>query len=329
MNPNPFSQKVKIYTFSALALTVAVTLLRIVGFLFFFDDDVGYFSISPLTTVTTALCILTVIWILTAVIFIPKYSFPLKTKPAPNNYTRLAALFCGMIVVGSSFFFRQSMYYYVEQAKSYHTLSMFTLLAAVYFLLHFLGQKNETHSALASYAVILWAAMLMSVSYLNLYVAMNSPLKITLHTALLGIMLFLLEEARLLTDHNFRILYYAASLIAILTCSISSLPIMVAHLAKIYWDVDYLLYSILMLGFLIYIGTRAHACYRLLITLPCMTPEEIEADKAKKKQEKEEAKRKEQEKKQQKKLKKQGEAPADTPAIQNSDKQEGDDDHVR
>lgn len=329
MNPNPFSQKIKIYTFSALALTVAVTLLRTVGFLFFFDDDLGYFDITPLNTITTVLCILTVIWLLTAVIFIPKYSFPLKTKPAPNSYTRLAALFCGMIVVGSFFFFRQSMYYYIAQAKSYQLLSVFSLLAAVYFLLHFLGQKNETHSALASYAVILWAAMLMSVSYLNLYVAMNSPLKVTLHVALLSIMLFLMEEARLLTDHEFRILYYAASLIAILTCSISSLPIMAAHLAETYWDVDYLLYSILMLGFLIYIGTRCHACYRLLMTLPCMTPEEIEADKAKKKKAKEEAKQKEKEKKEQKKLKKQGETPADAPKTQNTETQEGDDNHVR
>ena len=328
MNPNPFSKKVKIYTISALTLTVIVTLLRVIGFVFFFEEDLGYFAISPLNTIATVLCVLTVLWILTAIIFIPKYSFPLKTKPAPNNYTRIAALFCGMIVAGSFFFFRQSMYYYMAQAKSYQILSIFTLLAAVYFLLHALGHQNETHIALASYAVILWAAILMSVSYLNLYVAMNSPLKLTLHIALLSIMLFLMEEARLLTDHNFRILYHAASLIAILTCSISSIPVLIAHLANSFWDVDYLLYSILMLGFLVYIATRCHACYCLLITLPCMTPEEIEADKAKKKQEKEDAKRKAQEKKEQKMLKKQGDASAKDAAPAKTETKEGDDNHV-
>lgn len=317
MIPNPFSQKVKIYTYSALALTAVITVLRTVGLLFFYDADPGYFAPHPLNSIATVLCILTVLWLLSAVIFIPKYSYPLKTAPRPHPTTQITAAVCGAAIICAAFFFRDSMYYYVAQAGMYRMLFLLSLVASLYFIQHFMGENNRAWAALSAYVVILWAALLISVSYMNLYVPMNSPMKKTFHIALLCIMLFLIEEARLHIGRHFRILSYVACLLSVLMCCVFSVPLLIAHVCDALWDTDYLIYSLLMLCFLLYIGARTRVLYRLLMDSPCMTAEEIAADKARILQEKQ----KEKEKKQRRA------AAADPDTAPETDTKEGDEKH--
>lgn len=314
MSQNPFSQKVKIYTGSAIILTVVAVLLRILNFLLNFDTSIHYFYETPLHLIYRAVCILTVAWLLTSLIFIPRYSFPKATRPAVSNASRLTALFCAVLTAGSFFFFRVNIYYYASHAKLYQLLCLFSLLSAVYFFLQFLANKPVQYTVLTSYTVILWIGLILCVTYLNLYVAMNSPFKITLHMALLGFLLYLSEEARMLTDHSFRISYLACTMIALLNCALSSIPVLIAYAAGVYRDLDYLFYAVLTLGFLLYLCPRAYDCYRVLIVTPQASPEEIAADKEKKRRDKEEKKNK--------KAKKQDSQSAPT------DQTKGDDTHV-
>lgn len=287
MSQNPFSQKVKIYTFSAIALTGMAILLRICNFLLIYDPTVDYFDRHPLHLIFRALCVLTVAWLLTSIMFIPRYSFSTKVKIPASRATRLMGAVCACVAAASFFFFRENMFYYAAHAKLYHLLAIFSLLSTVYFALQFIDGVPQAISALSGYVVLLWLGIMLSVTYLNLYVPMNSPFKVTLHMALISIMLHVLEDARRQIGRHFRIAYLTYTLIAMLTCGIASFPVLVAYALGLYPNVDYLFYASLMLIFFLYLCVRAYDCYRALMVTPQATPEEIAEEEEKKRKEKE------------------------------------------
>ena len=284
MNQNPFSQKVKTYTFSAIFLTAIAVLWRSCNFLFFFDTSVDYFQKTPSHTGLQALGVLTIVWLLSAMILIPQYAFSPKARPNTGRASRLTGLICAATVAASFFFFRECITFYIANARLYNLLAIFSLLSALYFAFRFLGDTPPAYRALAGYLVIIWLALLLCATYLNLYVAMNSPFKLTLHLALLSIMLHLLEEIRLDTGHAFRIAHFSFTWIAVFHCAMASIPVLIAFAAKRYQQPDYLLYASLSLILLVYLASRAYDCYRLLMTAPPATEEEIAAEKAKKKE---------------------------------------------
>ena len=285
MSQNPFSQKVKIYTFSAIALTLIAVLLRICNFIFFFDTSVDYFQKNPFHTGFQILCILTVGWLLTSLLFIPRHSFSVKAMPAASFASRLTGLICACVSAASFFFFRENVTFYFHHAGLYNLLAIFSLLSTIYFGFQFIGGVSASYRVLAGYVTIVWLGLMLCATYLNLYVAMNSPFKITLHMALLGLMLHLLEDARLHTERGFRIAYLTYALIALFNCSIASLPVLIAFMLQRYHQADYIFYAALSLCFCAYLATRVCDCYRLLMVTPPSSAEEI-AEEKKKREEK-------------------------------------------
>ena len=279
MNQNPASQKVKIYTFSALALTAIAIVLRIINFLCIFDTDIYYFKDHPLHSIYQVLTTLTVLWLISMLVFIPRHSFTSKTTLSAGILARSMCLFCGLTALASYFFFRESMLYYVGHAKLYETLALFSLPCAAYFLLQFSDKVPRAARALCGYMTLIWLGLILSVTYLNLFVPMNSPFKVTLHLAILGMMLHVLEDSRLGAGRPFRIRYLTCTLIALLFCGLSSFPVLTAYLLGRYPDVDYLFYSLLTLGFFLYLCTRVSDCYRILMVTPPASEQEIEEEK--------------------------------------------------
>ena len=289
MNQNPSSQKVKIYTFSAIALILIAIILRIINFVCIFDTEIYYFKNNPLHSVYQALTTLTVLWLISMLVFIPRQSFTAKISLTTGVLSRSMGLFCGFTALASYFFFRESMLYYIGHTKLYETLSLFSLLSAAYFLLLFFEKLPRAIRTLCGYMTLIWLGLILSVTYLNLYVPMNSPFKVTLHLAILGMMLHVLEDVRLGVGRRFRIHYFAYTWIALLFCGLSSFPVLTAYLLGRYPDVDYLFYSLLTLGFFLYLCTRLFDCYRTLMVTPPASTQEIEEEKkaiAEKKKEK-------------------------------------------
>ena len=281
---NPFSQKVKIYSLSAIVLTAIAVLWRSINFLFFFDTTVDYFQSSPSHTGLLTLWTLTVIWLLSAIIFIPRHAFSPKARTETGRASRCTGLICAATTAASFFFFRECITFYIANARLYNLLAIFSLLGALYFAFRFLGDTPPAYRALTGYLTIIWFAMMLCATYLNLYVAMNSPFKLTLHLAILSVMLHLLEDVRADTDHAFRITQLSFTLIAAFHCAMASIPVLIAFAAKRYQQVDYLFYAALCLVLLAYLASRAYDCYRLLMVTPLATEEEIAAEKAKKKE---------------------------------------------
>ena len=284
MIQNPFSQKVKIYTLSAIALTAIAVLWRSCNFLVFFDTSVDYFQSGPSHAGLLTLWTLTVAWLLSAIIFIPKHAFSPKARTETGRASRYTGLICATFTAASFFFFRECITFYVANAQLYNLLAIFSLLSVLYFAFRFLGDTPPAYRALTGYLAIIWIALMLCATYLNLYVAMNSPFKLTLHLALLSVMLHLLEEVRADTDHAFRITQLSFTLIATFHCAMASIPVLIAFAANRYQQIDYLFYAALCLVLLAYLASRAYDCYRLLMVTPLATEEEIAAEKAKKKE---------------------------------------------
>jgi hypothetical protein len=201
------------------------------------------------------------------------------------------ALLCSGISLASFFFFRDCMRYYETHAKFYQNLSLLCLVAAAYFLLNCSEKLPAAARALCGYATLIWLGAILSVTYLNLYVPMNSPFKVTLHMALITMMLHVLEDARRQAGRPFRIHYYMYTLAAILCSAVASFPVLIAYFFKIHPDVDYLFYAVLMLGFFLYLCARAADYYRMLMTTPPATPEEIATEEEKRTQKKSKGKK--------------------------------------
>ena len=279
MSQNPASQKVKIYTFSAIILIAVAILLRTVNYLCIFDSDILYFANHPLHTIYRTLTILTVLWLLSMLIFIPRHSFSTKTVAPCSIFSRGLALFGGIVVFASFFFFRDCMHYYIAHAKFYQLLALLALPCAVYFFSYFNQNIPQAARALCGYMTLLWLGLLLSVTYLNLFVTMNSPLKISLHLAVIALMLHVLENIRESVGRPFRIHGYAYTLIAALLCGVASFPVIVAYLTKCHSNVDYLFYALLMLGFFLHLCARTRDNYRVLMVTQPASPEEIEEEK--------------------------------------------------
>ena len=287
MSQNPFSAKVRIYVRSAILLITAAILLRAVNFIFIFDTAVDYFNPHPLHYLYLTLCVLSVIWFLTAPIVIPKYAFPIRVTFPASRASHIAAWACVGLTVAAFFFFRESMLYYPASAVIYNQLAIFSLFSIIYFALHAIGNPAKEINALSAYLVIIWICLMLSVTYIDLFVAMNSPFKITLHMALMSMLLFVLEDARRQTSNrHFRIMYLSAALIAALHCGVASFPVLLAFALKKYFVIDYFFYAMLMAGFFFFICLRAYDCYRVLMVSPVATKEEISEEERRLKEEK-------------------------------------------
>ncbi|MBQ7320534.1 MAG: hypothetical protein IJW99_00400 [Clostridia bacterium] len=317
MSQNPFSLKVKIYTWSAVILIGIALLLRIANFTFAFDPEVGYFDPFPTHVAYGAILIMTVLWLLTSLIFIPQYSFTIDIRPETGRASRVCALVCAAVSAATSLFFFECSTYYAHHAKLYVLTALFSLLAAIYFALRFIGDTSPEHHVLSGYLLLVWLGMILAATYLNLYVQMNSPFKITFHFALAAMMFHVFEDVRMLVKKRFRIAYYAYTLIAVLLCGMASVPVLFAYAIGAWHEPDYLLYGTLSLSFTCYLCARAHDTYKLLMKTPVATEEEIAADREKKRLEKE---------KQKQKKKKKGADAQKTQGTENS--KEGDDKHV-
>ncbi len=274
MSQNPFAKKVKIYTFSALALTLMAIALRVLNFLLIYDPITDYFAIHPLHTVYLALCIFTAMWLLSALFLIPRKAFPANTVYFTGLPGRVASAICALGAAASFFFFRDCMVYYVEKAGLYNLLAICSILAALYFAFEAIGAIPSAITALAGYLVLLWLGLILSVTYLDLYVAMNSPFKISLHLGLLGMMLHVLESIRFRIGRPFRLTYYVYTLIAAFLCGTASIPVLVAYFTNQYPNVDYLFYGALMLLFFLYLCIRAADCHRALVCAPAVESED-------------------------------------------------------
>lgn len=205
---NAIHAKLKIYAYSLFALTGIAVILRTCALLLAYETDAGYFALStPLPTMGNALLILSLLWAFSMLIFMPR---GLLTDTLPDFsggsvfasalcgfcFIFYAALlfiraYCGTITFSPDSFLRDRILHYLICAAA--------LLAGMYFLAALKPALRTNHlRILLGFFVPIWALLALARCYFDLAHAMNNPIKIMLQMALIGMMLFFLQELRVL-----------------------------------------------------------------------------------------------------------------------------------
>lgn len=201
--------KVKTYCLSALLLTFILTLLRCVSLSAFYDDAIGYFNPSFVTTVMNALYLLSSLWYLSALLLIPKSSLQTEFSPADVSI-KSAAMFAAVLFVFSAV----SIFATVSTSKFGLIGALTALASALFFSLITIKSKiSETIRAFASIALISTLIIVLASLYFDMFIAMNSPHKILGSFTLMAAMVMVLCETRVYLCKPLTRLHLASALL--------------------------------------------------------------------------------------------------------------------
>lgn len=217
-----------------VALTIAAAALRLCAFFIGYDREVGYFDSAAVTTIYRILCGLVVLSTGTCAFMTPADQMP--PPPVGQNRELAAALpLAARILLTIYLFVTAYDNARVGAANSlvlYITLFM-TLLSAVYFLLLLTGRGSRNARGLLGLAALLPSVGIIALTYSDGYVTMNSPVKLAVQFAAVGIMLALTAELRFLLDKPAPRLALVLWSVATFLCLGGALPCLVAQLANI------------------------------------------------------------------------------------------------
>lgn len=191
--------KIKLYFLSTIILTLLLSGLRTACFFTSFEQDVGYFSSTPLTLITTALYVLSTLWCLAA-----PFLFQRNATLVPENsighaviskITGSILLFSGLcILIGS---LAKTFPVAGGTAALLPILGISAVLSSAFFFTD--GARTEklgTAHAAFGFAVLVFLFAFLFFTYFNMYVTINSPIKNALQLSILSALFFLLSEIR-------------------------------------------------------------------------------------------------------------------------------------
>ena len=205
---NAIHAKLKIYAYSLFALTGIAVILRVCALLLAYETDSGYFAPStPIPTMGNALLILSLLWAFSMLIFMPRDLLS-DTLPAFSGASAFASALCGFCLIfyaGFSFLgaYRGTVTFagetFMRDKILHYLICAAALLAGLYFLAALKPSfRADKKRILLGFFVPLWALLVLARCYFDLARAMNNPIKIMLQMALIGIMLYMLQELRVL-----------------------------------------------------------------------------------------------------------------------------------
>ena len=230
-----FSTKraLRIYGICAMAIAVMCIALRLVGILFFFDIDIGYYTGGAVPFLASYLPGLAVV--LAAVFcFLPW----VRVTPCEVRNTKAVRISAIFPALGSIFWFVTYAISLIDYKEIYGTLpfiyvftALCALLAAVFFIL--IAFTRDTASVLyviAGLFTVIWIVLSLAESYFDIYVQMNSPNKLIFQFATLGGILLTVNEMRNGFDVKRPRFHLFSSSVAVILLGTSSIPSVVCFL---------------------------------------------------------------------------------------------------
>ncbi|MBE6662172.1 MAG: hypothetical protein E7606_02685 [Ruminococcaceae bacterium] len=210
--------KNRLYIFSTTILAVLLSVLHAVALCTAYDGSVGYFDGTPLVVTMQILYALVAVWCLV----IPFLTAKESTSAAPPTFPMIfTGYFSGILFLFSGILLLRSALASPSTPMLVYLLAIFTLLAAPFFLT--VGKK--AHAALGFLALGFLFCLLFYV-YFDMYVTINSPLKVALQLSILSALLFVLCEIRRGIGKPMPRITASARHLCVLFC----LPTSVAHL---------------------------------------------------------------------------------------------------
>lgn len=244
--------KLNIYLFSGLTLSAVTAALYILCFFASFDRAVGYFDASPLTAVLHALLALTILWVASLLLLLPRGGLDIGVPTPRRGSTVLAYLLTAAFVI--------SVYLHIKSAEP-------TLLSLVIALLGgvsaayagctaiFNGTGSGSRSLLG-YGVIAWCFLSIVEAYFNKYVTMNSPVKLLLMFSMVFMMLFQLHETGATVGRWRPRIYAVFGLLNVLLSASFSLSYFACDLFEVYSIPEFLPTALVSLVYAAYTVSR-------------------------------------------------------------------------
>ena len=256
----------RLYLAGLGVLTLLTLILRTLS-LYRHLDPIGYFDGSALPTLTTIF----LVWGIALCIACPFLLFKkgeVEALPPAALADKIAALVAAIATAVATVLLASTVRPTDQSLLT--VLGVIALLCGTgYFIARLKYVTGAT--ALLSFGVILSAILLISLTYFDLTVPMNSPHKLSLHLCLLACAVYLLYEMRLAVSTPFpRVLVMAASLCTLLTVSMSG-----SNLILALRDATGMLY---LAGNLLALAVGLCAAWRLIGLLLPSTPLQEETE---------------------------------------------------
>lgn len=221
----------RIAFFSALGLTLAAAVLRAVAFLTAYDGLIGYFSVSAsavtvmyrilaaVAVLATAVCARLIPADQTAALRLPTGADPLAILPLPA-------------LLLTAFYTLYSVYNATASSNVLWMICGVTaLIGAVFFFLRLLGRGSRAGIGSTGLCILPAMIVIIALTYGDATVTMNSPVKLAVQFAALGIMLAVVVELRFLSGIPAPRLAIVSLATTTFLCLGGALPCLIARLA--------------------------------------------------------------------------------------------------
>ena len=212
------------YLLALGALLLPALLLRTLS-LYGCLDEIGYFDGSVLPTLTNILLALGAIGaLLCPFLFFKRGELTVRTSATPAD--KIASAFAILALSAATVLLLTTIR--ETEQPPLTVLGVLALLCGIgYFACRIKGCSPAL--SLLAFGAILGAILIISLTYFDLFVPMNSPHKLSLHLCLLTAALYLLYEMRAAASVPFpRVLIATASLCALLTVAMSGANLLLA-----------------------------------------------------------------------------------------------------
>ena len=255
----PTIDKVKTYFFSSFATSALTAIMYCICSLFAFDITVAYFSsTSLLPYIAKYLLIITIIWIFSILLFIPKNKLSITTPPHSLASRILSVATAVSFILYIALRLLISSNGFMTPTTTFFICNGIALISAAFYLLNVrITLIKSSIRAVLLFPTILWATISMTEAYSNQRVAMNSPIKIMLMLSMMSIMFFALYETRYLVGRPFPRAYAISVLSGICLSGAFSISFIVMLVTDTYLIPEFMPTAIVTLTFTIYQICRA------------------------------------------------------------------------
>ena len=264
------SGKLKIYLCSSFILAITTAILLTLSVFLSYDTSSNYLNAALVPYVFEALLIVSILFALSAFFLIPKNGLsgdsPITLPVSFASIVLIAVLTAAAIVIYSvALGFGNFALDFKSIASVSPTLLMvtgiITLIAIVYLAFNcFVTDDSQNYKhALIGFAVPLMAALFVAISYFDISVSMNAPIKLLFHYSLISFMIWSLYELRILIGKPMPRLYFVLGMVTVIFSASASIPWLIAFAAgKLTGPVfpSYIIYSAVSLGVCVYTATR-------------------------------------------------------------------------
>lgn len=220
------SRRLLLYRIVSVAAVAATVLLRTLNLLFFYDKSIGYYeSGSVIPVLTEAFVVLAILFFAVFAITTRKDDAPLPALHTPWAHGAALVSAAALAVFAVAAYSESS-----GAIPSPYAMPLFVTAACgmLYWLLFALRKGTAAIAAVTGIGLIVFFAVLLLESYMDMTVQMNAPTKLAEHIGCMGGMLLVMAELRPLCGFAKRRFYLFCLSTAALLLGTASIPSLLA-----------------------------------------------------------------------------------------------------